>query len=338
MKYGSVTTAFYPVKVRTGGTEHQSQANQFAIDHESIAIIDGEIVAGRANPINTIPVWDTLKTICEKATALLKEYDLINDTDLFKVNDIAFLTHGTDDQLEIGVVSGGYNGWVKNSYADFAKKISLYLADVVKVLIYGCSVAGAAGTVDPFAEKFRKEILASLEGIYGVDKPVVEVWGHKDVGHTTANDRLVQFAGSGTYNGGDSLLDDFAYWTYFDKLTARGIDPDTFADAAKTKKLIDASYAAMLRALQAAGPAGEDRDKSNKAYTSPNHPVNTLIREIPYIGIATLWNDIHAATSDYSYLVVTPDTCARLIEGVQIKRERFNSKYAELDKIFDQTL
>ncbi|MBK7254769.1 MAG: DUF4347 domain-containing protein [Ignavibacteria bacterium] len=72
---------------------------------------------------------------------------------MFKINDVAFLTHGTSDQLQIGVVSGGFNSWIKNSYKDFVSKIAVYLADTTKILLYGCGVAGEENTPDPFAEK-----------------------------------------------------------------------------------------------------------------------------------------------------------------------------------------
>lgn len=339
MNYGSVTVAFYPAKVKTGGSEHKSQANQFAADHESLCIRNNEISIGSSNEINTVAVWDTLKVITEKAEALLLENSLIQDSGMFKINDVAFLTHGTSDQLQIGVVSGGFNSWIKNSYKDFVSKIAVYLADTTKILLYGCGVAGEENTPDPFAEKIRRELYDNLVKIYGVDKVSVEVWGHKDVGHTTANHRLVQFAGSGNFNGGDSLLDDFAEWMCFKQLAERQIDMNSFQDTAKKKKLMEACYSAAYKFLQAYGPPGTDKDQNNKAYTSPNHPVNTLIREIPYIGIANLWNDITSDVEpDYSYLVITEDTNQRLIKGVKLKRERCRTKYAELGKIFDTIL
>lgn len=339
MNYGSVSVAFYPIKVKTGGGEHKRQADQFAADHESLCIRNNEISIGSSNEINNVAVWDTLKVITEKAAALLLESSLIQDAALFKINDVAFMTHGTSDQLQIGVVSGGFNTWIKNSYKEFVIKISLYLADTTKILLYGCGVAGEENTPDPFAEKIRKELQDNLTKIYDADKVSVEVWGHKDVGHTTANNRLVQFAGSGKYNGGDSLLDDFAEWMCFEKLAERQIDMNSFQDTVKKKKLMEACYSAAYKFLQAYGPPGTDKDQNNKSYTSPNHPVNTLIREIPYIGIAKLWNDIISDIEpDYSYLVITEDTNQRLIKGLKLKKERYRTKYVELEKIFDSIL
>ena len=211
------------------------------------------------------------------------------------------------------------------------------MADTVKVLMYGCGVAGETPVTDPFAEKIRRELYANLVDIYGAGGTTVEVWGHKDAGHTTANNRLVLFDGSseGTYNGGTSMLDEFAGIVFEDKLTERGVNSDTITNAAQKKRLMAACYSAVLRALQGASAIGKPTDEQGLAYTDPDHPVNTLLRDLPWVGIYNFWNELRAtATPDFSHLVLTPDAIARMEKALLVKRKRVDTELAELNDTF----
>lgn len=335
MRYGNISVAFHPTKVSTGRDEQQNQAHQFAADHWSLSITDGELTMGSANGVGATPVWETLRLVSEKAAALLQEFGLLAADGVVKINDIAIFTHGGQYSLQIAAVNGSENGWIRTSLPIFAEKIATYLSDTSKIILYACHVAGNDDGIVPFAESLRLAVQSHLDTIYGIGATTLEVWGHKDKGHTSANHRLVKFAGSGNYNNGQSFLDDMAEWLCSDFFSERGQDFYSYPDESKKKRLLDSCYKMAYKAFQVYGPPGTNTDENGKAYTHPTHPVNNLIREIPYYGIETFYNDLKD-TSDpyYTNLMITEDAAQRLADGMLRKRKRYTTESAALAPAF----
>lgn len=322
----ALTMVFYPENVDSGLSELRNQAKQFAIDHNAIGIVNNELQLGVAYPIGTESAWAIMERVQLKI-----ENELIGRNVRFST--LSIHTHGEYDQIQIAPLNGNFNGWIKNSVNDFAKKIAPHLSSNLIVTLYTCNAAGPTNYNGiPFSEKLRSALYNELNINYGADT-FVQVWGHKDKGHTTANNRLVQFSGSGNYNGGNSLLDDFAWWVFNRKMEEFGLSVDSLTSI-KREEAIKLCYSHMLRAYGGFGRnRDEKQDSQGRYYTSPSHPVNTFIREIPFRSIDQVWLDTTQGemSIDVSTMPLTDSAKERYLQGVNAKQKRFLDEYNRID-------
>jgi hypothetical protein len=321
IKSGGLTVALYAASNVGSVAEFQRQAQQFAGDHLALGVNGGRVRQGEKAAMqmeDDIP--SRLSALSISVGQLLEKFpDLTGGKCLVvPIKNIAIFTHGEPYSLQ----ASGKGKWI-SSLEKWVAALTPYLAPSPRVLLYACSTAGTPDAEKgkrtnglPFAEAIRLEMQKQLKAKYGENANVdPEVWGHLNAGHTTANNRLKGFGG--TAGVGTGLLETVTAKLAELALNNVGGDPLT---ANQISKLQTSARKATNRIL--------------KAETGTKDPTNAYIREIPFIGINKVWQQISTKDEpNFADIGLSEDTNKRLGTALALFRQRFDTELPKLEGV-----
>ena len=316
--------AAYPAKLKSAA-EFERQATQFALDRQAIGLKNGVPYLGVALKIERNSLPQLLATLSTAIDALLQDFPEITGEQsvAVKFGTLGIFTHGEPDQIQaakIGTKADGTeeNQWIKNSLPDWAKGLAPFLRNTVQVVLYACSAAATPKSGgNSFAELLRQNLATNLANEYDARDIVLDVWAHKDSGHTTANNRLVQFYGGLETVNGIEMIPLYTEWLTGFALSEQGINA---APGSSAYKAASTHCLSIIR-----------KSLSGLGFEGSKDPINNFIRDIPLMGMNRVWTDMVGDHDlDYSDQPISADAQIRLTKGADTIRKRFSKEWASL--------
>jgi hypothetical protein len=342
-----------PIEVE-GASEFLKQARQFASDHIAIGVQDGSLRSSED------AAMELRRTVPELLSSLYASIDAARtargdpaaNRKPIRIRTLAIFTHGWEQNLKAHVIKGPNSeplaaeltGQEKDEsgkptgrsvYTAFVNSIGDHLSPYGQVILYACRTAGLSNEDNP-KQKVAVPLAAGLaSGIQDRIKQTrglsdtqvsIDVWGHLDSGHTTANSRLAKLHGLDSTTDSRTELAPFMADMALQLVLARTLvfrNPDQYQTL--TGALWPELYEESLKGMR-------ETFTVSKKQTGPDDPRNVFNREIPLLGLHRIFRDLSAGwlgaaaaskVTDISQIPLSPEARAALQRGLDRLRPQF---------------
>ncbi len=298
--------------------EFVTQASQYAQDHRTFGLRDGQLARGVAIGIDEAVSAEAQHVISAANTLLARFPDLYQgDPPTVQVQTLNVFSHGDKTVLQAGH-SG--NRWV--GPATFVRGLGQYMTSTPTVNLYACNTAGTVlGSGTNFATAIQQQLTQQLQARDG-DDAHAEVWGHATARHTTYNPDLV---GVGA---GDGLRVNMATRLVQQTLTEHGVSQPSDQQRQRLQTAAETLFRQVFENHRVGGdPATSLRARE---FTGSTDPRQTYFRDIPLLGMDRVWEDITGDSapdvSDYSEMDLSDQAAARMVTGAAFFRARYQAR------------